>query len=95
MTDGVGHDAAKDAGDGISEKPSSMSQRLLGALVPHGDDDGQAGCDGCFSHTEHDAVREQAGGIEADGGQHQDDTPDKTEMLACTRQLSSQGLNLH
>ncbi len=63
VADAVGDDAAKDAGDRVARKPRGVPQRLLGAPVPHGHDDGEPGAERRLAHAEEEAHGEQAGGV--------------------------------
>lgn len=77
VTDAIGKETTENTGAGVAQKPSGVSKRLLGALIPHGDDDGETRCDGSLAYAEEETVGEQATGIEADGGQNKDDAPYK------------------
>lgn len=77
MTDTICDDTSKDTRDNIAHEPRSVSQGLLRALVPHGDDYGQPWPDRTLSRAEEETIREEASSIEAQCGQHQDGTPNE------------------
>jgi hypothetical protein len=77
MAHGVGQYSAKDACDNIAHEPGAMSQWLLGAFVPHGNDDCQSWANSRFCDSKEESDRKQPLGIKAGGGQHEDCAPDE------------------